>query len=285
MFSVVQEFHVTHAVDDIEAAVAWYDDVFSPVVWQRTDLWGTQLALLAIGDFVLMPMQPPDNPDVSTRRFLERNGAHLHSLALYVDDPVDMMEHLGSLGFRLTGARGGDPESPSDEIWTQPRETPVVLELFQPNERMNDPRHEAAWSSSYWRDEHPLAIRDAVYTVVTDDLAGATKFFVDAMHGTVTAAEADTPYATRSTFVALGDNVTIEVAKPSDPASRAGRDLAARTSFHAVTFQVADLARAVAHLEAKGIRSEPVADGHVVLDPADTLEVQFRLTDHTVGEW
>jgi catechol 2,3-dioxygenase-like lactoylglutathione lyase family enzyme len=284
MFSVQQVFHVTHAVDDLDAAIAWYDDVFSPRQWQRSDLLGTELALLVIGDTVLMPMSPPENEAASTRRFLTRNGEHLHSLALYVDDPVDAIDHLRGMGYRLTGS-SGPLEDPSDEIWTQPRETPVVLELFQARESMNDPRHEADWSPTYWRDEHPLAIRDACYTIVTDDLAGATKFFVDAMHGTVAVAEVDTPYATRSTFLALGDNVMIELAEPSGPASGAERDLTARTSFHAVTFQVADLARAVAHVEAKDIATDRVADGHVALDPSDTLGVQFRLTDRTVGEW
>ena len=89
MFSVQQVFHVSHVVDDLDAAVAWYDDVFSPRVWQRTDLFGTQLALLVIGDTVLMPMCPPENEAASTRRFLTRNGQHLHSLALYVDEPVN----------------------------------------------------------------------------------------------------------------------------------------------------------------------------------------------------
>jgi hypothetical protein len=112
-----------------------------------------------------------------------------------VDDPVDAIEHLRGMGFRLTdrAARSRIRTTRSGPS----RETPVVLELFQLRESMNDPRHEADWSSTYWRDEHPLAIRGACYTIVTDDLAGATKFFVDAMHGTVAVAETDTPYDVR----------------------------------------------------------------------------------------
>lgn len=285
MFEIQQVFHVSHVVDDLDAAVAWYDDVFAPRVWQRTELFGTSLALLVIGDTVLMPMWTGPGVPSSPGRFRERYGAHLHSLALYVDQPVEMIEHLRGLGLRLTGSSGQELEDPRDEIWTQPRQSPVVLELFEPRESMEDPRHEADWSSSYWRNEHPLAIQDAWYTVVADDLAAATAFFEDALHGKVVHESAETPLATQSRFVALGDSVVLEVARPLDPESRAARDLATRTTFHAVTFVVADLERAVEHVAGKGIGCSRPKEDVVVLDPADTLGVQFRLAASPFTTW
>jgi catechol 2,3-dioxygenase-like lactoylglutathione lyase family enzyme len=284
MFEIQQVFHVSHVVDDLDTAVAWYDDVFSPQVWQRVEVGGTPLALLVIADTVLMPMAPKPEIPSSPGRFRARFGAHLHSLALYVEEPVGVIDHLRGMGLRLTGSSGRDLEDPRDEIWTQPRETPVVLELFEPRESMEDPRHGTGWSSAFWREQHPLAIQDACYTVVTDDLGGATGFFVDALRGKVVH-ESATPYRTQSSFVALGHAVVVEVAQPLDATSTAARDLDARTTFHAVTFRVADLERAVGHVTSKGIRLDRIADGHVALDPADTLGVQFRLTDRPLDAW
>ena len=150
---------------------------------------------------------------------------------------------------------------------------------------MEDPRHEPEWSSAYWRDEHPLHIQDSWYTVVADDLEGASQFFVDALHAKVVHDTEATVYGTRSRFVAVGDTVVLEIAQPFDNETAAARDLAARTPFHAVTFRVADLARAVAHVEAQGITVTRPADGHAALDSADTLGVQFRMTDQRYTGW
>lgn len=286
MFELPKVFHVSHVVDDLDVAMKWYDDLFSPRVWQHTELWGTSLALLVVGDVVMMPMQPALDPPSSPGKFKMRFGQRLHSLALYVDEPVPMIEHLRAQGLYLTGSRGTALDNPQDEIWTQPRETPMVFELFQPRESMNDPRlNEPDWSSAYWRDEHPLGIQGSVFTNVTGDRAKATAFYVDALRGTVLREGVATPYGTTSNFVRLSDEVTMEVAQPTGTDSRAAADLEVGGTFHAVTFRVADLDRAAAHVESKGVRTERPAPGHVVLDPADSFGVLIRLTDRDLADW
>jgi len=59
MFELTRVFHVSHVVDDLGKAMDWYRKVFAPEVWQETSLFGNQLALLAVGEVALMPMQPP----------------------------------------------------------------------------------------------------------------------------------------------------------------------------------------------------------------------------------
>ena len=286
MFTLPKVFHVSHVVDDLDAAVAWYDDMFSPRVWQRSELFGTSLALLVVGDVTLMPMQPATGFPTAPGKFKERFGSCLHSLALYVEEPVALIDQLRARGLRLTGADGTELSNPQDEIWTPPRATPMLLEFFEPRASMHDPRlEEDDWSSSYWRDTHPLGIVSCCFTVVTADREGSTEFFVDALRGKVVHQQSATPYGTRSAFVALSDEVLIEVAEPIGPDSDAGRDLARRAAFHAVTFQVANLARAVGHVESKGVRTKGRGAGHVVLNPEDCLGVNFRLTDREVSAW
>lgn len=283
MFALPKIFHVSHVVDDLDAAVAWYGEVFAPQVWQRTELLGSGLALLVIGDLVMMPMQPA--PESGFARFRARSGERLHSLAVYVDEPEPLIEQLRGDGYYLRGFMGNALDNPQDEIWTKPGESPMVMEFFQPRESMGDPRlEEPDWSPAPWRDDHPMRIAGSVHTCITADAATATAFFTDTLPGTVVH-RGETPYGTDSTFVRLGDQVTIEVAQPTDPAGAAAADLAAGGTYHAVTLTVGDLESAVAHAEAKGIGVERPAAGHAVLDPADTLGVRFRLTDRAVGAW
>jgi catechol 2,3-dioxygenase-like lactoylglutathione lyase family enzyme len=299
-FQLPRVFHVTHVVDDLDAAVRWYDDVFAPRSgWGRLPgsdagggeadaaapgpLGSTRLSLLSIGPTVLMPLRAA--PGTGPERFRARMGPRLHSLALYVDEPQALIDHLTARGQHLVDYLGQPVTDPLGEIWTRPRESPMVFELFQPREGMGDPRYnDPGWSPAFWRDEHPLGIHDAHCTCVTADREAATGFLVDGLFGRIVH-EATTPYGTRSTFVELSDEVTIEVAEPVEPASRAAADLAAGGSFHAVTFRVGDLDRAAAHLGAKGVRTERVASGHVVAEPADAFGMLLRFTDRPVTDW
>lgn len=283
MFALPRIFHVSHVVDDLDAAVAWYDDVFAPQVWQRTELLGSGLALLVIGDVVMMPMQPA--PESGFARFRARSGERLHSLAVYVDEPVPLIDKLRADGYYLRGFMGNELDNPQDEIWTKPGQSPMVMEFFQPRESMGDPRlEEPDWSPAPWRDDHPMRVQGSVHTCITPDAEQATTFFTSTLGGRVVH-QGDTPYGTRSTFVRLSDQVTIEVAQPTDPDGAPAQDLAAGGTFHAVTLTVGDLDGAVAHAIAKGIGVERLAAGHATLDPSDTLGVRFRLTDRAVGSW
>jgi catechol 2,3-dioxygenase-like lactoylglutathione lyase family enzyme len=282
MFEIGEVFHVSHVVDDLDAAMAFYRDVFGAREWQRTSQGGVALGFTIVGDVVFMPMEPVRGTPVAPARFLERHGPRLHSLALYVDDPVDLVAHLRSKGLRLTGSAGGELADPRDEIWTHPRELPIPLELFEPREATGDPRrNDPGWApaSVRWRDEHPLGLAGAAYVVVTADRAAATARLVEVLGASVLQEGVETPHGTVADVVGLGRRVVVEVAQPVDGAGRAARDLAAGASFHAVTLQVADLDRAVAHLSAQGIGVEQPAPGHAVADPADTLGVLFQLTD------
>jgi catechol 2,3-dioxygenase-like lactoylglutathione lyase family enzyme len=291
MFSLPKVFHVTHVVDDFDAAVRWYEEVFAPRSgWGRPTgaegagpLGTTRLALLSVGNTVMMPLRAA--PGMGPERFRERMGQRLHSLALYVDDPQALIDHLTAQGQHLADYMGQPVTDPLGEIWTRPKQSPLVFEFFQPRDGMGDPRYnDPAWSPSYWRDEHPLGIQSAFYTCVTADSEAAVRFLVDGLLGSVVH-EAVTPYGTRSRFVQLSDEVTIEVAQPVDRSSRAAADLAVGGMFHAVTFRVGDLDRATEHFEAHGVRTERVAPGHVAADPADTFGMLLRLTDRDVADW
>lgn len=286
MFEIGDVFHITHVVDDVDAAVDWYADVFAPIVFQRSEVLGSRLALQTIGDVVLMPLSPLPDVPTAVGKFRERVGPHLHSLAVHLDDPQDFLDHFASLDRRLTGALGGEVQGLGDEIWTRPRDFPGLYELWNPRIE-TDPRWAEGWTSSFWRDEHPLGLRGPAWvTVVTADRAGRVPPMLEAFRATVSHEVAATPFGTSSAFVTLSPTVSLEVAQPLDTGSDAGRELERNGEIvHAVTFEVVDAGAAADHLASKGIRVERPADGQVTVDPADAQGVLFRFTETPFGAW
>ncbi|HEY2331767.1 MAG TPA: hypothetical protein VGH94_07585 [Acidimicrobiales bacterium] len=286
MFEIGDVFHITHVVSDVDAAVDWYADVFSPIVFQRSEVLGSRLALQVVGDVVLMPLSPIEGVPTGVGKFRERVGPHLHSLAVHVEDPQDFLDHFEKLGRRLTGARGGDVEGLRDEIWTRPRDFPGLYELWNPRID-DDPRWADGWSSAYWRDEHPLGLRGPAWvTVVTGDRAERVPPLLEAFRAPIGHEVGETPFGTSSAFVSLSPKVTLEVAQPLDTASPAGTDLERCGEIvHAVTFEVLDAGAAAAHLTGKGVRVERPTDGQVIAHPDDTQGVQFRFTETPFSAW
>ena len=286
MFRITDVFHITHVVDDLDGAVAWYEDIFSPIVFQRTEVLNNSLALMVIGDVVLMPLQPGSTVPTPAAGFRAKFGQHLHSLAVHIEEPEDFMAHMESLGHPLTGARGGAVEGLGDEIWTKPKDFPGLYELWAPRIE-EDPRLVAGWESSFWRDEHPLGLTGPAWvTVVTDDRAARTPALVAAFRAPIVHESASTPYGTDSAFLQLGSGVVLEVAQPTTTAGAAAADLGVCGEIlHAVTFEVADAQAAAVHLSERGLDVERPAPGQVTVDPEGALGVRFRFTEGTFSDW
>ena len=288
MFQIGDVFHITHVVDDVDVAVEWYADVFSPIVFQRTDLevLGSRLALQVIGDVVLMPMSQMEGIPTSIGKFRQRVGTHLHSLAVHLDDPQDFLDHFAALDHRLNGALGGEVQGLRDEIWTRPRDFPGLYELWNPRSE-DDPRWTEGWSSAFWRDEHPLGLRGPAWvTVVTGDRAGRLPTMLEAFRASVSREVDATPFGTSSAFVTLSPQVTVEVAQPVDTDGAAARDLERNGEIlHAVTFEVLDAGAAAAYLTSKGLRIERPGDGQVTVDPDDAHGVLFRFSETPFTAW
>jgi hypothetical protein len=122
----------------------------------------------------------------------------------------------------------------------------------------------------------PSRIRSSV-----DEETTCLNFLVGICGATVFAKADNRVLGTRSTFVAIGDRFpcTVEVAvsitdgPPRDDLYRNGN-----IYHHSVTFKVADLDHARAHLRAVGIGLETDHRTMIVTDPADTNGLRFGFT-------
>lgn len=119
-------------------------------------------------------VEPLKNPSV--KRFHERFGQHLHSVAWYVDDLQAISARLDEAGFRLFNIVGRQVKPPhkAAAVWTQPRETPGQLEFAVYGDYTADPRMKPGWSTARWR-EHRLGIEGASSIgIVVGDMAKAS---------------------------------------------------------------------------------------------------------------
>jgi len=294
-------FHVVHASEELGPLDAWYDRVFAP---RRGIMDGDFLArdlrdgsLVAIGDAIVETMAPAARPGAAASpigRFVGRFGRHLHSLAWYTEDVGAIWERLTGHGIRVVATfapEGGRP--PEGDIYAHPKDAITQLEFFQPPRSgggptapgpIPDPRFAPGWPAEWESRENPLGVEALAYTtVVTDDLAHAEHVFCEVLEGTVLDRQDPGLTGTESTFVAVGPETVVELARPADATSLASADLeVSGPGCHAMAWRVADLARAEAHLGACGIPVVARDDRTLLTDPADTFGAVLRFTTLTV---
>ena len=94
--------HVAIAVNDLEAAVKYYEDVFGATVDHRevVESDGVEEALLKVADSYVQ-LLTPTRPDSPVAKFLERRGEGLHHVGYRVDDCAAALEAVKAQGGRV----------------------------------------------------------------------------------------------------------------------------------------------------------------------------------------
>jgi methylmalonyl-CoA/ethylmalonyl-CoA epimerase len=91
--------HVAIAVRDIDAAIAWYADVFGAVVVHRevVEYDGVEEALIQVAQSYIQ-LLTPTRPDSPVGKYLEKKGEGLHHVAYRVDDCAVALEAVKAAG-------------------------------------------------------------------------------------------------------------------------------------------------------------------------------------------
>lgn len=126
--------HVGVAVEDIDAALALYEQSFEmPLVHRETVTeQGVEAVLLDVGDGHV-ELLAPLGPDTPVGKFMAKNGAGLHHVAYAVEDIDAALEGIAAAGVKLidTEPRIGIRES--RVAFLHPRSTGGVLtEIVEP---------------------------------------------------------------------------------------------------------------------------------------------------------
>jgi methylmalonyl-CoA epimerase len=126
--------HVGVAVEDIDAALGFYQDILGmPLVHRETvEEQGVHAALLDVGDGHV-ELVAPIGPETGVARFLERRGAGLHHVAYRVEDIDATLSALTAAGIRLIDERPRTGIRNSRVAFVHPASTGGVLtEIVQP---------------------------------------------------------------------------------------------------------------------------------------------------------
>jgi methylmalonyl-CoA epimerase len=94
--------HVAIAVNDLEAAIAWYADTFGATVEhrERVDSDGVEEALLAVADSYVQLLTPTSDSS-PVARFLASRGEGLHHVGYRVADCAAALQAVKDRGGRV----------------------------------------------------------------------------------------------------------------------------------------------------------------------------------------
>jgi methylmalonyl-CoA epimerase len=102
MSSLTEIDHVAIAVNDLEAAIRWYEEMFDATVVHRevVDRDGVEEALIKVADSYIQLLTPVSK-DSPVAKYLERNGEGLHHVGYRVDDCAAALATLQAHGVRV----------------------------------------------------------------------------------------------------------------------------------------------------------------------------------------
>jgi methylmalonyl-CoA/ethylmalonyl-CoA epimerase len=94
--------HVAIAVNDLEAAIAWYADVFGALVVHRevVESDGVEEALIRVADSYVQ-LLTPTRDDSPVAKYLANKGEGLHHIAYRVDDCALALDVVKASGARV----------------------------------------------------------------------------------------------------------------------------------------------------------------------------------------
>lgn len=128
--------HIGVATDDLEAAIALYEDTMGmPVAHRETvESQGVEAALLDVGEGHVELLSPL-GPDTPVGKYLEKKGPGLHHVAYAVSDIDDALSRLSEAGLELIDQEPRVGIRDSKVAFLHPRSTGGVLtEIVQPAE-------------------------------------------------------------------------------------------------------------------------------------------------------
>ena len=103
MESMLREIdHVAIAVNDLDAAIAWYEDVFDATVVHRETVEsdGVAEALIKVAESYIQ-LLTPTRDDSPVAKYLARRGEGLHHVGYRVSDCTAALASLKAAGSRL----------------------------------------------------------------------------------------------------------------------------------------------------------------------------------------
>lgn len=305
-FEVPLMFHPSHDVLDLDEAERWYERVFgceSRPLAAIQDAGGSRSGsgyprgystFTPMADVLFDTIDPTRYVFDGVQRLATIERPHLRLISWYVEGIAEAYRALRRAGIRITNqvdeiAEGDDPPtvfgSDMPMLFTLAEDTGLRYAFCPvgPATARFDPRL-APDSVPPTSPHGPLGIeRCSHHTILTDRPERALRMYVDALGGAVVHEGRNELLGATSTYLHIGGS-TVELAVP-DRGSAAHEDWAAYApddAYHALTWQVADLAQAERHLEAEGVKIRSRSATTIVTDPGTSLGIPWGFTTTAV---
>jgi methylmalonyl-CoA epimerase len=126
--------HIGVAVEDVDAAIALYQDSFEMELAHRetVESQGVEAVLLDVGDGHV-ELLAPLRPETPVGKYMAKNGAGLHHVAYAVEDIDAALEKIAAAGLRLIDSEPRVGIRGSRVAFLHPRSTGGVLtEIVEP---------------------------------------------------------------------------------------------------------------------------------------------------------
>jgi methylmalonyl-CoA/ethylmalonyl-CoA epimerase len=126
--------HIGVAVEDIDAAIALYQDSFEMELAHRetVESQGVEAVLLDVGEGHV-ELLAPLGPETPVGKYMAKNGTGLHHVAYAVDDIDATLERLAAAGLALIDSEPRVGIRDSRVAFLHPRSTGGVLtEIVEP---------------------------------------------------------------------------------------------------------------------------------------------------------
>jgi hypothetical protein len=288
-------FHLTTIVDDLEECADVFERVFDVPSWHMDFTAERHARFTMVGDVLFDNMAPEHAYGSRFRLFRLLVGQHFTFPCFYSVDIRDFIHMARRRGHRITSLFGdpilGAPlrsDVGSAIVMTHPWDTGIEFEIYQWGSpevaKRADVRFDPDWQLEPPSPNSVGAEHAAHHTLVVDDETLCLNFLVDQCGATMIGRADNEALGTRSTYVLVGDRFpcVVEVAVPvaEGPAKR---DQARNGNiYHCVTFKVADLDQARAHLSKVGVGLETDHPTMIVTDPADTVGLRFGFVQELV---
>jgi methylmalonyl-CoA/ethylmalonyl-CoA epimerase len=133
MSTLTEIDHVAIAVDDLEAAIAYYRDTFGCEVDHRevVESDGVEEALLKVADSYIQLLSPVRD-DSPVAKYLEKKGPGLHHVAYRVDDCAAALERVKAEGHRVIDEAPRPGSRGTTVAFVHPKEAfGTLIELVQ----------------------------------------------------------------------------------------------------------------------------------------------------------
>jgi hypothetical protein len=298
-YTVKHLYHSTHFVPSLPGATKFFETVFERTTVPLRDYLGhgdrepdpryasDYAVFTEIADVLVECIDPTRHLIDGVAPHAPVEQPHPETLAWFIEGPDELWAELRRRGIRGVDMKGREPEGEGPPlepvgstpmIFTMAADTGLSYELC-PYLPHRDPRGDPPVPAVSESD--PLGIdRCSHHTVLTDRPERALPLLVDVLGGRVIHEARNDVLATQSTYIALADG-TVELATPLEdgtPAMDDWRRHAPGDSYYSIAWQVRDLVRAAARLDAHGVKIASRTDTAFVTDAADGLGVPWVFT-------